>query len=137
AAVAEMIAAMPADAIILDCVPNSSPEQITERTADLVRIIRKKHPDVPIIAIQSIIREGGNFDRSIADRVTKQNANFQREIGQLQQTDRHLHFITADGLLGTDHEGTTDGTHPNDLGFDRMLQKIRPEVERILQQYGI
>lgn len=137
AAVADMIATMPMDAFILDCVPNSSPEQVTERTANLVHTIRARHPDAPIIAIQSIVRDGGNFDESIADRVTAQNENFLREIRQLQHTDKHLYLITAEGLLGDDHEGTIDGTHPNDLGFDRMLQKIRPAVLEILGNYGI
>lgn len=136
AAVADMIATMKMDAFILDCVPNSSPEEVTERTANLVKTIRAKHPGVPIIAIQSIIREGANFDRSIADKVTLQNDNFMREIEQLQQSDGHLFLITAEGLLGYDNEGTTDGTHPNDLGFDRMLRKIRPAVVEILAKYG-
>ena len=135
--VAEVLAQMDMDAFILDCVPNSSPEQVTARTANLVKAIRARHPGVPIIAIQSIVREGGNFNRSIGERVAAQNANFKHEITQLQQEIDDLYLITADGLLGDDHEGTTDGTHPNDLGFDRMLQKIRPAVLEILQRYGI
>jgi len=137
AAVANVLATMPMDAFILDCVPNSSPEEVTERTANLVKTIRANHPRAPIIAIQSIVREGGNFNRSIAKRVASQNANFLEEISKLQQTDKDLYLITADGLLGYDNEGTTDGTHPNDLGFDRMLQKIRPAVQEILRKYGI
>lgn len=137
AEVAEMIAAMPMNAFILDCIPNSSPEQVIERTAHLVNTIRAKHPDAPIIAIQSIFNEGGNFDESIANRVALKNENFLHEIEQLQRKDKHLYLIAAKNLLGNDHEGTTDGTHPNDLGFDRMLQKIRPAVVEILGNYGI
>ncbi|MEC3880436.1 SGNH/GDSL hydrolase family protein [Parapedobacter sp. 10938] len=135
--VAKVLAQMDMDAFILDCVPNSSPAQVTARTADLVKTIRADHPGVPIIAIQSIVREGGNFNQSIAKRVADQNANFKHEIDQLQKEVDDLYLITADGLLGDDHEATTDGTHPNDLGFDRMLQKIRPAVLKILKQYGI
>ncbi len=136
-AVADMIAGLDADAFILDCVPNSSPEQVTERTAYLVKAIRANHPGKPIIAIQSIIRESGNFDQSIADRVSGQNQNFRREIIKLQQEDEHLFLITAEGMLGEDHEATADGIHPNDLGFDRMLQKIRPAVTDIFRGYGL
>ena len=135
--VAKVIAQMDMDAFILDCVPNSSPEQVSARTADLVKTIRARHPGVPIIAIQSIVREGGNFNQSIAKRVAAQNANFKYEIDQLQQEVDDLYLITADDLLGDDHEATTDGTHPNDLGFDRMLQKIRPAVLKVLKGYGI
>lgn len=135
--VAKVLAQMDMDAFILDCVPNSSPAQVTARTADLVKTIRAAHPGVPIIAIQSIVREGGNFNQSIAKHVADQNANFEHEITQLQREVDDLFLITADGLLGDDHEATIDGTHPNDLGFDRMLQKIRPAVLKILEQYGI
>ncbi len=135
--VADVIAQMDMDAFILDCVPNSSPQQVTARTANLVRTIRAKHPGVPIIAVQSIVRESGNFNQSIAERVAAQNANFKHEIDQLQQEVDDLYLVTAAGLLGDDHEATTDGVHPNDLGFDRMLQKIRPAVLKILKQYGI
>src|SRR3546814_804223 len=110
---------------------------LSARTADLVKTIRARHPGVPIIAIQSIVREGGNFNQSIAKRVAAQNANFKYEIDQLQQEVDDLYLITADDLLGDDHEATTDGTHPNDLGFDRMLQKIRPAVLKVLKGYGI
>src|SRR5690606_36353763 len=134
--VARVIAQMDMDAFILDCVPNSSPEQVTARTSGLVKTIRAKHPGVPIIAIQSIVREGGNFNQSIAERVAAQNDNFKHEIEQLQQEVDDLYLITADGLLRDDHEATTYGPHPNDLGFDRMLQKIRPAVLGILKQYG-
>lgn len=138
AAAADLVAAIPADAYVLDCVPNSSPEQVTQRTAHLVRTIRSKHPQAPIILVQSIIRESGYFDRNIGDRVRQQNANMLREFEQLQQQGvTHLYFISAEELLGDDHEGTTDGTHPNDIGFDRMLQVLQPEILKTLKSHKI
>lgn len=136
-AVGEMIAPMEADAFILDCVPNTTPEEVTERTAEFIRVLRSKHPGKPIVAIQSIVREVSHFNNSWRDRVKGQNENFLHEISLLQQQDPHLYLITADGLLGDDHEGTVDGTHPNDIGFDRMLNKIHPEIEEIFRKYGL
>ena len=49
---------------------------------------------------------------------------------------KDLYFIEGE-LLGADHEGTTDGVHPNDLGFDRILDVIERPILEILQQYGI
>ena len=46
---------------------------------------------------------------------------------------KNLYFIKEDQFLGTDHEGTVDGTHPNDLGFDRMLKKYKPAISKILK----
>lgn len=134
--VADMVADIQADAFVLDCFANPSPEQIAERTAYLVKTIRNKHPHVPIIMIQSIYREIGNFNLAIREMVRKQNENTLKEYQKLKQNGiQNLYLIRGENLLGKDHEGTTDGTHPNDLGFDRMLQIIVPEMVRILQTH--
>jgi len=135
--VASLIADLSMDALILDCVPNPSPEEVLARTASFVTTIRKKHPKTPIIAVQSIAREKGNFDTQVASRVSLKNNYFETEIKKLQKHDKNLYLIYADGLLGDDQEGTTDGVHPNDLGFDRMLHKIRPMILKIFRSYGI
>lgn len=135
--VAKMIAAMPADAFILDCVPNPSPKEILERTKNLILTIRKKYPLAPIIAIQSVAREKGNFDMKIAAKIKLKEEYFAQEIRSLQLHDSALFLIDAKGLLGDDQEGTADGIHPNDLGFDRMIQQLQPQILAILNQYGI
>lgn len=137
-AVADMIVPIQADAYILDCVPNSSPQEITERTAYLVNAIRQHHPKAPIIVVQTIIREHGYFDQAVGKRVKEQNENIKTEVEKLQKAGvKDLFLILGDDLLGNDHEGTADGTHPNDLGFDRMLLQLKPKLEAILSGYGI
>lgn len=132
--VADMIASLHADAYILDCVPNSSPEQIATRTAYLVKSIRKRHPEAPIIMIGGIKRETGNFNLNVRERVHSQNKNFKIEYQKLKNNGvKNLFFIDGDFLLGEDHEGTIDGTHPNDIGFERILQIIEPEIMTILK----
>jgi lysophospholipase L1-like esterase len=131
--VVDMIASMRMDAIILDCVPNPSPEEVLARTHYLITTIRKFHPSIPIIGIQSVARGKGNFDTVVAARVALKNHYFEQEVRKIQKTDKDLYFISADGLLGDEQEGTTDGIHPNDLGFDGLLQKIRPKILMILK----
>lgn len=131
--VADMVANIQADAFILDCFANPSPEQISERTAYLVKAIRAKHPAAPIIMIQSIFRETGNFDSSISNFVRRQHHNTQSEFEKLKKNGvKNLYLIPGDDLIGNDHEATTDGLHPNDLGFDRMLKVIKPALTSIL-----
>ena len=131
--VADMIASFDMDAFVLDCVPNSSPNIVSQRTAYLVETIRKKHPNAPIIVMQSVIRERGYFNLESGKRVKQQNENIKIEVAKLLQKGvTNLHFIPADDFLGHDHEGTVDGTHPNDLGFDRMIRVIKPKLTEIL-----
>lgn len=123
------------DLFVLDCAANPSPEQIAERTEPFVKLIREKHPRVPILMIESVVREGGNFDQKIQQRVSGQNANFRKAYNHLVEGGmKNLYLIKGDNLLGHDHEGTVDGTHPNDVGFDRMLKVIQPEIRKILDR---
>ncbi len=136
--VADMLATMPADAYVLDCIPNPSPEEIKERAAYLVNKIRSLNPDAPIIIIQTIIREQGYFDSKVGWRVKQQNEQIAKEYQELQkQGIKNLYFISGEDLLGFDHEATADGTHPNDLGFDRMLQKLQPFFLEVLKKHNI
>lgn len=131
--VADMVASVTADAFILDCFPNPTAEQITERTAYIVRAIRAKHPNAPIILIQSVVQDSGNFDLAIKEILRRKNENTLREYNKLlQEGVKNLHLIRSDNILGNDHESTVDGTHPNDIGFDRILQVITPKIQKIL-----
>lgn len=131
--VAEMLADIDADAFILDCIPNPSPQEITERTTDFIMALRQKHPETPIIVIQTVVREVGNFNQKLREKVKGQNEAIATQMEQLRKKGvKNLYFIREDHFLGTDHEGTVDGTHPNDLGFDRMLKKYKPAFRQIL-----
>jgi len=131
--VADMLATLPVDAFVLDCVPNSTPDQIRQRTSYLIASIRMKHPKAPIIVMQSVIRERGYFNLRSGERVRLQNEYIKEEVSKLKEKGvDDLYFVSSEGFLGHDHEGSVDGTHPNDLGFDRMIQKIKPVLMEIL-----
>ena len=137
-AVGDMLADIDAHVFILDCVPNPNPKQIKDRTAAFVKTIRAKHPRVPIIMVQGIIRESGNFNKDLRAKNLEQNANFKFEYEKLvEEGMKGLYFIDSFNLLGNDHEGTADGVHPTDVGFLRILEVIEPQVMNILNKYNI
>lgn len=122
------------DLIIMDCVPNSSPEQVTERTFAFVKELRKKHPNTPILMIESINREISNYNLKWQKRLLEQNGNFKKEYTRLLASgEKNLYYIPADDLIGHDSEGTVDGTHPTDVGFSRMIDIIAPKIKEILE----
>lgn len=136
--VADMVAEIKADAFILDCVPNSFPKEIRQRTGYLIKNIRSKHPNAPIIVMQSLIRETSYVKKETKEKVTLQNQYIKEEVDKLEKEGiKNIHFISATDFLGHDHEGTVDGTHPNDMGFDRMINVIKPRIMEILHQNKI
>lgn len=137
-AAARMVSEITADAFVLDCVPNPTPQQIKERAEYFVKTVREKHPKAPIILVQSIIREQGNFDLEVRDRVKKQNEEITAAFNRLKAAGmKDIYLITAEKLLGNDGDSSTDGTHPNDLGFYRMAEELGPQITKILSSYNI
>lgn len=135
-AAAQLVADVDADAYMLDCVPNTSPELIAQRAGNLIRTVRSKRPHAPIIIVMSIIRGLTHFNRVWAENMVRQNATMLAEVNKLTDI-KGLTVIPADDLLGHDGEATVDGTHPSDLGFNRMLRVIEPAVASVLKQNGI
>lgn len=135
--VSRLIGESSIDLLIIDCIPNCSPEHIDERTTLFIQEIRQNHPNLPIIAIAGAQFESGNFNPKIADDMKLRNKIFEKHIQTLMRNDDNLYFLNGEGLLGEDHEGTIDGTHPNDLGFERMTQKIQPVLKNILLKYNL
>lgn len=135
-AVIDMINDIPADAYILDCIPNSSAQIVEERALKMVRSIQRANPGKPIILLNTISRETGFMDQKVGAMVAAQNRAVSLVAKQLiKERTPDFYFIDTGGFLGADHEGSTDGVHPNDLGSSRFLEKLEPLITNILKKY--
>jgi hypothetical protein len=132
--VCDLLAELDPDAFVIDALPNMGSEPITERTLNLVRTVRKSRSSTPIILVENITYQIGRafgFDGSYERGL---NAQLRAAYDQLiAEGCKQLYYLEGAGLLGTDGEGTVDGTHPTDLGFSRMAQVIGPVVARALR----
>ena len=45
---------------------------------------------------------------------------------------KRLFYIEGADMLGEDGDGTTDGSHPNDLGFLRQAEAMLPTLRMAL-----
>jgi len=123
------------DLFILDCVPNSSPEEIKSRTIPFVKLLRKYHPKTPILMVESLIRPMSKFDLIAHEDMTRQNQTYRAQYDALiKEGIKDLYLLKGDNLIGSDNEGSTDGIHPNDLGFSRLSEAIEKKVNEILSK---
>lgn len=130
---ADIVKKIKADVFILDCVPNPSPEQITERTIPFVEVLREAQPNVPILMVESLFREAGNWNQVLGERVKAQNEAFHASYQELiKKRYTQLHYIYSDQLIGDDHEATTDGVHFSDLGHYRMAKTLEKKLSTLL-----
>lgn len=109
--------------------------QIEERAERFLRILHKAHPHTPIVMIED--REHNHaafFPRFKA--MHEANRVAWRKVFDDLKADRwsNLHYIDCDVLrgLGEDGDGTTDGSHPTDLGAWRYTQALEPVVRALL-----
>ena len=130
-AMGEYLAGLEASVFVMDYDHNAPDADYLEQTHErLYRLYREKNPAVPVIMVSrpDFMNDPESPRRREVIRRTFSNA---RERG-----DRNVYFIDGESLFwsadGTGTDCTVDGSHPNDLGFFRMAEKIGAVVERCL-----
>ncbi len=124
-AMAEYIAELPMSVFVYDYDYNApTNEHLEESHYPFYKIIRDKNPDMPIICMS---RPEG-FDRST------QRQKIIRETVEraISEGDKNIVFLNGATLFNGESNDscTVDGCHPNDLGFFRMAEALRPLIEK-------
>lgn len=125
-----------ADAMLFDAFSNPLDDMIEERLIPFIARIRAERPDVPLIFVQTIYREGGNFDLEVRRTEEAKRAAARRMMAEAMKRFDKVYFIEKN-LTGDDHVTSVDGIHPSDLGYWRWAQALQPELLRILRRNGI
>lgn len=132
--VAQVLSGIESDLIILDCVPNPSPQQINARAVPFIKLLRTAQPGTPILMVESVFRENAHWDEKLREQVLGQNKAFWEAYLDLKKEGmQNLFYVRQNGHIGNDHEGTIDGVHFSDLGHSRMAQKLAPLITEILK----
>lgn len=120
---------------ILDFIPNVTEPKIKERTKHFVNIIRKENPDTPILLVESIIFPHSVFSTSTADILSVKNSALRAEFEEMKKAgDNNLYYLNSDNLISKDGEGTVDGVHLTDLGFQHLAYTLLKEIKTILPE---
>lgn len=134
---ADVLADTDADMFVLDCFSNPTPEEIHQRIAPFVEIIRRKHPNTPLVFLQTFTRETDNFDIGKRNFEAKKRKAAEEEMAKLMAKDKHIYFINPGLYAGDDHESSADGVHPTDMGYQRAVLNMEPHIRKIMAKYGI
>lgn len=133
--VAELLAELKASVFVLDPLANLSPEQVGERLPRFVEILRIKHPDTPILLVETPLFPDMGFSSPRAERVNSSN-NQLRKVYEARRAagDKHIQLVPACDLTVENGEGTVEGLHPNDLGMLQLASSIEPSLRAALEQ---
>ncbi len=131
--VGEAIAEINAAAYVIDCNPNTTTDLIYEKCVELVKLLKKKRPEIPVLLVEAFNYENG-FVKPENSENTKKNKELKRAFETLKDLGiKQLFYKKGDGLIGDDHEGTVDGVHPNDVGMLRIAEEIEPAIRKIIK----
>lgn len=133
--VVELLAELNPSVYFIDCLPNiSSGEEVEANTPNLVKTLRQKHPNTPIILVENILYPDIFLDQKKYKVIEAKNKSFLKVYNDLRKSGvKNLHYISAQNLIGTDGEATIDGTHPTDVGFERMANAFEPVLRKLLK----
>jgi lysophospholipase L1-like esterase len=132
--VAQLLVELDPVVYVYDSLPNLSLTFVKERTEPFLRTLRKAHPNTPIVLVENVIYTNSEVLPSRGVSAREKNAVLKSIFDKLKaEGDKKLYYVPADNLLGTDGEGTVDGTHPTDLGFLRMAETIAPAIRPLLR----
>ena len=119
--IAEYISGLDMSVFVYDYDHNASSAEYLKNTHEpMFKLIREKHPDLPVICLTQPVNKCEDFDlrkQIIRDTVDNAKAN----------GDKNIYFIDGSGImseLGAGDGVTVDGCHPNDLGFFCMANII-------------
>lgn len=92
-------------------------------------IIRKAHPQLPIIIITK-----PDFDSDKSENDKRRQIIRQTYDNAILNGDKNVYFIDGELLFGKNDRDscTVDGCHPNDLGFMRMAECINRTLKDII-----
>jgi lysophospholipase L1-like esterase len=121
--------------IVLDYEPNADTGVLEATLEPFIRILRARHARTPILVVS---RTPYALDLKESWRLTQriERRDFQRAlVSRLRaEGDSGIHFHDGSTLFGNESadECTVDGVHPNDLGFWRIAEHLRPVVQDLL-----
>ncbi len=132
---ADLLAELDPSVYVIDCLPNTVAEEITARTEPLVKKLRAAHPAVPIVLVEDRTLQGAFLTQGQMEWYhLKDRAALKAAFDRLQQAgDTNLYYIPGEHLYGDDGEGSTDGSHANDLGFMRQAEIFAKTLAPLLK----
>ncbi len=132
----EVLNAADVDALLFDTFSNPSAETIAERLFPFIEQLQSVHPDIPLIFMQTIYRQSGNFDLEKREFEEKKRAMADKLMKEAVKKYKNVHYLIPD--VGMDkEESSVDGIHPSGLGYLNWEKSIEGPILNILRQYGI
>lgn len=131
-AMARFIAGLEMSAFVLDYDHNAPTPQALQAThAPLFRTVREAQPELPILMLSR-----PNVFRDPEDAARRREVIRATYEAAVASGDENVWFVDGEQLLAgpCPSNCTVDGIHPNDAGFQRIVQAVQPVLAELLDR---
>lgn len=130
-AVVDVIGGIKASFYVIDCLPNMTAAEVTERVSPLVQNLRSRHSNTPIVFVENIEYSKIFYEEATRKLIQDKNDALKAEFEKLKKAGiKNIHYISAKNAIGNDNEATVDGVHLTDLGYMRMADHLIKEFNK-------
>ncbi len=104
-------------------------EELLERHEPFFRIVREKHPDIPVLMLS---RPNVEYDQ--LDAARRREVIYRTYENAVKDGDRNVYFVDGVRMFGdSDRDACTEDTiHPNDIGYLRIANTLAPILQHAI-----
>ncbi len=133
----EKIAKIPASMYVIDCLANCTAQIVKDSTEHFIRAIVEANPDVPVLMVSNYCYPYQYLDAQFQIDTPEENAiwkefaqKFRKEgYKNVRYIDAYANGNMKKSPIGPDHEGTVDGVHMTDVGFQRFAKFLMKYIK--------
>ena len=130
--VADLLLELDPAVYLLDTFPNMGLGLVNERLEAFLRKLSRGKPEVPIVLVEDFPRTNA-WIMPAKQEVDVKCERIREIVQALQQEGLNLYFVEGHDLIGTDHEASIDGIHPNDVGYHRITENVYPVLKQAIK----
>jgi len=117
---------------VIDPLANMSLELVEQNARPFLRELVSARPKTPLLLIEDRTHADAWLRPAYRPAQQAKQAAFRAVADELQAEGFSVRYLPGARLIGDDGEGTTDASHPNDLGAARYADQVRPVLASIL-----
>jgi lysophospholipase L1-like esterase len=132
----EKIAKIPASMYVIDCLANCTSKIVKDSTEHFIRAIVEANPDVPVLMVSNYCYPYQYLDAQFHIDTQEENAIWKEFAQKFRKEGYNVRYIDAyakgnmkKSPIGPDHEGTVDGVHMTDVGFQRFAKFLMKYIK--------
>lgn len=121
----EAVSRIDADQYVIDCLPNCTAQTLRDSAEFFLTTLAKAHPSSPIYMVENYKLMYEDLDlKTQKDMVEKHEYWYGLYKKLRKEGYRNLRYVPRSKVDEGDNEGSVDGAHRTDLGFQRMAERF-------------